>query len=159
MKTLPVLMKALFCALVCLCVAGCAMSGQATKKVARFHDGSRANVVLQFSSWDYTFMVQPRYDEHGFLRPVRRDSLGQVLDGFKVQRDMAVVVIGWAYSPEDLGRLVAQWKTILGGCGFRRVVFLHSNVYNKLNGSLIIDDSTLSLAAAESPSPFRGATR
>jgi hypothetical protein len=64
-----------------------------------------------------------------------------------------------AYSPEDLGRLVAQWKTILGGCGFRRVVFLHSNVYNKLNGSLIIDDSTLSLAAAESPSPFRGATR
>src|ERR1022692_3197214 len=52
-KNLPVLMKALFCALVCLCVAGCAMSGQATKKVTRFHDGSRANVVLQFSSWDY----------------------------------------------------------------------------------------------------------
>jgi hypothetical protein len=112
-------------------------------------------VVLQFSSWDYTFMVQPRYDEDGFLRPVRRDTLAQVLDGFKAQRDLAVVVIGWSYSPEDLGNLVAQWKTILGGCGFRRVVFLRSNAYNKLNGSLIIDDSTTSVASAESSPPFR----
>ena len=147
MKELQVSMGVLVYALAVVCIAGCAASG---RKPVRFHEGSRANVVLQFSSWDYTFMVQPRYDEDGFLRPVRRDSLNQVCDDFKVPRDMAVVVIGWSYSPEDLGHLVAQWKTILGGCGFRRVVFLHSNAYNRLNGSLVIDDSNSSLAAAGS---------
>jgi hypothetical protein len=138
-----------------LWVSGCATSQTASDRPRRFHEASRVNAVLQFSSWDYTFLVQPRYQEDGFLLQVRRDKLDQILEGLSVRRDLAVVVIGWSYGPPETTRLVSQWKTILGGCGFRRVVFLRSNVYNQLNGSQIIDDSTLALASASLPSALR----
>jgi hypothetical protein len=125
----------------------------------RFHQASRASVVLQFSSWDYTFLVQPRYDDHGFLQPVRRDNIGGIFEQLKVRHDLAVVVVGWTYDERELTPLMAEWKSILAGCGFRRVVFLRSNAYNLLNGSIVIDDSNLSVAAAQAPSPFAGATQ
>jgi hypothetical protein len=157
MKIYDALTKAALLTMICASVAGCSTSWQEGNKTARFHEASHVNVVLQFSSWDYTFMLQPRYDEKGFLKQVRRESIGKVFDGFNVPRDMAVVVIGWTYGTEDLNRLVAEWKSILGGCGFRRVVFLRSNAYNKLNGSLIIDDSNPSLPPTQATPPFQRA--
>lgn len=140
-----------------LFLSACATSRKSNEANRRFHESSHANVVLQFSSWDYTFMVQPRYDENGFLRQVRRENLSEVCNQLNVQRDMAVVVIGWTYGKQEMNRVVAEWKSVLGGCGFRRAVFLRSNAYNKLNGSLIIDDSTLSRATAQAPQPFQRA--
>jgi hypothetical protein len=141
-----------------LSLAGCSTPGQPAKRNARFHEASHVDAVLQFSSWEYTFMVKPRYDEEGFLRQVHCETIGQLFDSYHVGRDMAVVVMGWTYAPEDMNRLVAEWKTILRGCGFRRVVFLRSNAYNKLNGSLIIDDSNLSLASAQAAALSRPAS-
>jgi hypothetical protein len=149
MKTEIALEKALLVAALCLFLAGCGTPGSSAGNTRRFHEGSRVDAVLQFSSWDYTFLVKPRYDENGFLRQVRRDNLSQVLERFNVSRGLAVVVIGWSYGPKELDELVAAWKNIMGGCGFRRVVFLRSNAHNELNGSLVIDDSTLSLASAQ----------
>ncbi|MFO1477072.1 MAG: hypothetical protein U1F98_10525 [Verrucomicrobiota bacterium] len=124
-----------------LTFTGCSTSGNSAGR--RFHDASSVNVVLQFSSWDYTFMVQPRYEDNGFLQPVRRDNLQDALGHFQVPHDTAVVVIGWNYDSNQLSGVVAEWKLLLGSCGFRRVVFLRSNAYNKLNGSRIIEDDLL----------------
>jgi hypothetical protein len=60
------------------------------------------------------------------------------------KRELAVVVVGWNRGPEELKLLVADWKTILGACGFQRVVVVKSTGTKALNGSLIIDDSNLS---------------
>jgi hypothetical protein len=149
-------LAALFAATVLFC-AGCATSPSTATPARHFHEASRVNVVLQFSSWEYTFMVQPRYDENGFLRSVRREELGRILDEFHAPREMAVVVIGWTYGPKEINGLVDEWKTVLGGCGFRRAVFVRPNVHDKLNGSLIIDDSILSFASAQAASPTPGA--
>jgi hypothetical protein len=148
--------RALVLPVLCLALAGCSTpsSPHAGARAARFHEASRADAVLQFSSWDYTFLVQPRYDENGFLQQVPRDGMNRVFEQMNVRREMAVVVVGWGYNHQELSRLVADWKSILGGCGFRRVVFLRSNASNKLNGSLIIDDSNLSFASAETPGPL-----
>lgn len=127
-------------AVLALFSSGCATTHQSAR---RFHGASHVNAVLQFSSWDYTFLTRPRYDDHGFLLPVKQDNIEQVMNQLHVKRNTAVVVIGWTYEAEKLRHLVAQWKTILGNCGFRRAVFLRANIYNRLNGSLIIDDSTL----------------
>ena len=99
------------------------------------------NAVLQFSSWDYIFLVRPNYREQGFLRPLKPGDLAPAFDQLNVPRGMAVVVVGWMYSPEELTRVVADWKSILKGCGFQRIVVLRANTGHGLNGSLIIDDS------------------
>ena len=133
-------------ALLTLFISGCA-SAPAGHQAARriFHEAKAANVVLQFSSWEYTFLLRPRYDDHGFLLQVPREKIGQVFSQVHVQnRNLAVVVVGWNYGPEQVRQLVAEWKTILGGCGFQRVVVLKSNPTKELNGSLVIDDSIIS---------------
>lgn len=128
-----------------LLISGCASTHPATQARRQFREARSANVVLQFSSWEYTFLLQPRYDENGFLLQVPRDKVGQVFQRLNVQkRDLAVVVIGWSYTPEQMKQLVADWKTILGGCGFQRLVVIKSNGSKQINGSWIIDDSNLS---------------
>jgi hypothetical protein len=131
--------------LFCLLVAGCTSTQNANQASRRFREASSANVVLQFSSWEYTFLLRPRYNDHGFLLHVPRDHVAEVLDRLQLRkRELAVVVVGWNNSPEQLNRLVADWKTILGGCGFQRIVVVKSNGTKDLNGSLIVDDSNLS---------------
>ena len=116
-----------------------------------FQDEASVNAVLQFSSWDYTFLVRPQYAEGGYLQQVRRENIGKVFDQMKVRRGTAVVVVGWTYNGELLNKIVSDWKTILGGCGFQRVVILRAQLGYKLNGSIIVDDSTLHLGSVQSP--------
>src|SRR3954464_7863540 len=76
----------------------------------RFHDESSVNAVLHFSSWDYTFLVQPKYIENGYLQQVRRDNIRGIFEKLNVRRGTAVVVVGWTYRGEMLDQLVADWK-------------------------------------------------
>ncbi|HWD93152.1 MAG TPA: hypothetical protein VG938_12480 [Verrucomicrobiae bacterium] len=117
-----------------------------------FVDDGSVNAVLQFSSWDYTFLVRPQYLEDGYLQQVRRENLNGIFDQLHVQRGMAVVVVGWTYNGEMLTQLVADWKKILGDCGFQRVVVLRAQLGKKLNGSVIVDDSILHVGSVESAS-------
>jgi hypothetical protein len=68
-----------------------------------------------------------------------------------VKRGTAVVIVGWTYNGDVLTQVVSNWKTILGGCGFQRVVILRAQLGNKLNGSVIVDDSILHVGSVESP--------
>ena len=112
-----------------------------TDLTPRFTDDASINAVLQFSSWEYTFLIRPQYLEGGYLQQVHRESLGKVLDKMQVRRGTVAVVVGVTYKGEVLDSLVSEWKTILGGCGFQRVVILRAQFGNNLNGSEIIDDS------------------
>jgi hypothetical protein len=116
-----------------------------------FTDDSSVNAVLQFSSWDYTFLVRPQYVEGGYLQMVRRDNVGKVLDQMRVQRGTAAVVVGWTYNGDALNQVVSDWKTILNRCGFQRVVILRAQMGENLNGSVIIDDSSTHLGSIQSP--------
>ncbi|HEY2082179.1 MAG TPA: hypothetical protein VGI88_05295 [Verrucomicrobiae bacterium] len=119
---------------------------------ARFTDEGSVNAVLQFSSWDYTFLVRPQYTEDGYLQQVQRKNLDGIFDRLHVRRGTAVVVVGWTYNGPVLTQLVTDWKKILGDCGFQRVVMLRAQMGNKLNGSVIVDDSILHVGSVESAS-------
>jgi hypothetical protein len=121
---------------------------QTAQETPRFHEGRHANVVLRFSSWDYTFMSKPFYAEDGFMQQVKRENLGQVLGRFQVGREMAVVVIGVQYNGAQLDEIVSGWKKCLGDCGFKRVVILRAGRTTELNGSIIVEDATLSAGSA-----------
>src|SRR4051812_43260029 len=115
-------------------LSGCA-STKSAHAVRHFHESKAANVVLQFSSWEYTFLLRPRYDDNGFLQQLPREKVGQVFNQMNIQkRELAVVVVGWIYTPDQLRNLIADWKMILGSCGFQRVVVLKSSGRKELNG-------------------------
>ena len=118
----------------------------------QFTEEGSVNAVLQFSSWDYTFLTRPQYAESGYLQQVHRETLNDVLNRYNVRRGMAVVVVGWTYNGDDLKKLVKDWNGILDGCGFQRVVVLRAQLGNKLNGSVIVDDSILHVGSVESSS-------
>jgi hypothetical protein len=158
MKKLQLFGTVLLLSVVCWSLAGCSTPpqtihiGSSSTAGPRFHDQAAVNAVLQFASWDYTFLVQPRYSENGFLQQVRRDNISQVFTRMNVPRGTAVVVVGWTYNGDVLNQLVADWKSILTGCGFQRVVILRAKPGDRLNGSVIIDDSTLHISSAQSAS-------
>ena len=110
------------------------------------------NAVLHFSSWDYTFLVQPQYIEDGYLQQVRRENIRGIFDKLNVRRGTVVVVVGWTYSGETLDHLVTDWKSILGGCGFQRIVVLRPQAGGKLNGSVIVEDTILHVSSVQSAS-------
>jgi hypothetical protein len=134
---------------VCLLLQGCVTSKESYRAERHFNEGKSVNAVLQFSSWDYMFLVKPAFEENGFLQQVRRDNLRQVLDRMDVQREMAVVVIGLTYEGEDLYDLVGEMRNVLGTCGFQRAVFLRANGQKNIDGSVIIDDSELPIISAQ----------
>jgi hypothetical protein len=117
-----------------------------------FMEENSVNAVLQFSSWDYTFLVRPQYLEDGYLQQVQRENLNGIFNQLHVRRGTAVVVVGWTYNGDALTQLVTDWKKILGGCGFERVVVLRAQLGNKLNGSVVVDDSILHVGSVETAS-------
>jgi len=160
MKKLFVVGKAVLCLSFVACVSSCSTLSTASGPygqnagdpyVPHFTDDSSVNAVLQFSSWDYTFLVRPQYLEGGYLQMVRKDNVGKVLDQMKVRRGTAAVVVGWTYNGDALNQVVSDWKTILNGCGFQRVVILRAQLGDNLNGSVIIDDSSTHLGSLQSP--------
>ena len=139
-----------------LSMSSCAMQGpkytvlgNIDESSARFTEEDSVNAVLQFSSWDYTFLVRPQYTQDGFLQQVHRENLNGVFNRLNVRRGTAVVVVGWTYNGDSLNQLVADWKNILGGCGFQRVVVLRAQMGKKLNGSVVVDDSTLHVGSVQ----------
>lgn len=146
-----VITPALIGVLIVLSATSCSTSRNGVA-VSHFHDDAMVNAVLQFSSWDYTFLVRPRYEDNGFLERVRPDNIKQVFDQLNVRRGTAAVVIGWTCNGPVLDKAVADWKSLLGQCGFQRVVFLRAQDGNRLNGSEVIDDSILQLSSAQGAS-------
>ena len=132
-----------------LFIAGCATTQQSASNVRRFNEARSASVVLRFSSWDYTFLVQPFYcDNGGFLQQLKHDDIRPTVQRLNVSHDMAVVTVGWNYQDEVLDKVVSDWKSILDGCGFRRIVFLRATADQSLNGAVVIEDSQQQFASA-----------
>lgn len=140
MKVLRVLKLAGVLAVVCLSVSGCYTPSATVDTAPRFHEGVNVNVVLEFYKWDNFFIKHPDWRDNGFLRPLKRDDLGGALTTLRVQRDMAVVILGWNYTPEQTAQIIENWKSILRTQGFRRIVCLRGNENDEVDGKVIIDD-------------------
>lgn len=127
-------------AAICLCVSGCYSPPHAKDTYPRFKDAKSVNVAIRFYQWNSLCIIQPEYRDDGFLRFVKPDGLAIAFDNLHVQRDTAVVLMGWNYDPRDIAKFFEEWKTILAGHGFRRVVCLRDNDSTKFNGLPILHD-------------------
>ena len=52
-----------------------------------------------------------------------------------------MVTLGWDYDSAQTARMIEQWKSILAAQGFQRVVCVHTNRGDEINGSIVLDDS------------------
>lgn len=128
--------------LAALLLASCAGPSGNTTGEARFHETAAADVVIRHYRWEHLNLIKPNYREGGFLIQVSRDSLGPTFDRLRVNRRLAVVVLGWNYSDDDLQKLVAEWKILLRGLGFEQVVSVRATGQgDDVDGALIVDDT------------------
>ena len=121
----------------------------ATDTGARFHDSGSVNVAFQFSRWDTIYMLRPDTRENGFFPVYGRDDLAPEIERRSRARDLAVVVLGYIFSPDLENAYMRDWETLLGERGFRRVVFLRAGEHADIDGLLIVRDSAIAVANDE----------
>jgi hypothetical protein len=109
----------------------------------RFHEGAAADVVVRFSRWNTIFILRPDTRQGGFLPIFNREDVAHWVDRPDIRHDLAVVLVGFSYSPEQEEELFSAWKSLLGEHGFRRIVMLRAGLNNKIDGLPILHDSAI----------------
>jgi hypothetical protein len=125
--------------LLCLILSGCLEVPE--DKSPRFHDASRVSVVFEYNSPEYVFMIKPACRQNGFLRQIHHPELPGLLNEMHVQRELAVVSLPWSCGGAMLRAVVDDWKKLLGGCGFRQVVFVRNPGSENLEGAVLVEVS------------------
>lgn len=122
-------------------LSSCATQRHASSRHPGFQDVDAASVVLHYSGWERIQVIQPEYREAGFLVQMSPKQIGATFDQLGVKRDMAVVVIAWDHSRENLNEVVSDWKGILRSHGFKRIVCLEAGRSKGIRGLQVLDDS------------------
>lgn len=109
----------------------------------RFHEADQVSAVFKYDSWNYIFMLQPPVMEGGYRRILKVEDLRPVILSQDISRNLAVVLVGWQYTPDDLYHLGQRWNEVLRAEGFQRVVCIKTMNEKKLNGCPVVFDSAL----------------
>lgn len=113
--------------------------------LGHFHEDATTDMVLRFYRWDSIYMTKPESRENGFLPVLSKDDIPREVQRRNIGRNLAVVIVGFTYAIDPQSALVRDWKALLGGQGFRRVVFLRASSGNKgrIDGLPILLDSVI----------------
>ncbi|MSU57302.1 MAG: hypothetical protein EXS35_03820 [Pedosphaera sp.] len=130
----------------CAWFAGCQTARPAADIRPRFHEGASADVVLHFHRWDTIYMLRPDTRQGGFLPFFTRDGVKVELADRQPVRDLAVVILGYNFSPEIEAGLVRDWTQFLSAEKFKRVVLVRAGWGHEIDGLLIIRDSAIAAA-------------
>jgi hypothetical protein len=112
---------------------------------ARFHESKSADVTLMYSSWDTILLTKPDSHEDGFYPILTRDNVIPKINHYNTGHDLAVVTLTDAkdMTPQEQAVAIHDWETLLGNCGFHRVVFLSGGRSNNIDGLPIVHDSVI----------------
>ena len=129
-----------------LLLTSCATSPK-TAQGPKFYEETAANLVIRYSSDHAIFRLKPDGHQGPFYQIFTRQQLCEA-DARRVgQRDLAVVLIGWQWTPE-LDRQIKQgWVDSLGKLNYRRVVILRSGDSDQVNGLRVVEDRQIAQVA------------
>jgi hypothetical protein len=118
----------------------------------KFYEENSANLVIRYSSDQAIFRLKPDGHDGPFYHIFTRQQLCEE-DAVRVgKRDLAVVLIGYQWTPE-LDRQVKQgWVNTLTKLNYRRVVILRSGDSDQVNGLRVEEDRQI----AQVPAPSHG---
>jgi len=134
----------------------CINTPQTATAGGRFHEGKSVDVALSYSDWNTIMLTKPDSHENGFLPVLNRDSVVSKINQYNTGRNLAVVTLNDAVdmSPEKQAEVIHGWETLLGDCGFHRVVFLSAGQPNKIDGLPIVHDSVIAGVRDDSAKTF-----
>jgi hypothetical protein len=121
----------------------CSCSSTSITQRQYFHDESKADVILQFPSWEAITFTKPNTVEGHFMPFYTRAEAERRLEGFQNSRNLAVVVCALSYSPQQEAVQQREWKSIFSRLGYRRVIFVRPTFTDRVNGSEIVRDMQL----------------
>lgn len=149
MKSKNVLKSFCGALLLSLTLTGCETTQPQTRvdNRPRFHEGAMADVVLKFNRWDTIHLLRPDTREGGFLPILTRADVEAELKTQRLNRDLAVVVLGFLFSPELEMEYAREWDALLTAQGFKRVVVLRTGAGKDIDGLLVVKD--FGIAAAD----------
>ena len=127
--------------LVALLTCSCSSSNQAPAR--HFHEAAVANVIISFPGWDSISITRPQMAQNGFMNFYDRSDIGPVLRQIPAERELAVIVCGFAYSAEQESEQQKVWSSLLADAGFRRAVFVRADSPEHINGAVIVRELQL----------------
>jgi hypothetical protein len=117
----------------------CATTSQ-TAEGPKFYEANSANLVLRYSSDRAIFRIKPDGHEGSFYHIFTRQEICEADAKRAGQRDLAVVLIGYQFTPE-LDRQIKQgWMDTLSKLNYRRVVILRSGDSDQVDGLRVVED-------------------
>ena len=115
-----------------------------------FHETASSDVVFQYFSWKTIYMTRPDSHEDGFYPILKRENVTDQIKKRNLGRNLAVVLVGYIYTPDQEAAMFHDWESLLGDCGYRRVVFVRTPSSKKIDGLPIIHESVIAVARADS---------
>lgn len=111
----------------------------------RFHEGKSVDVALVYSDWKTITLTKPDSHEDGFYPVLTRDNVIPKINSYSTGHNLAVVTLNDVVdmTPQTQAAVIHDWETLLGNCGFHRVVFLSAGQPNKIDGLPIVHDSVI----------------
>lgn len=129
-----------------LLLTSCA-TGPKTTQGPKFYEESAANLVIRYSSDRAIYRLKPDAHEGPFYHVFNRQQLCEDDALRSGHRDLAVVLIGYQWTPE-LDRQVKQsWVDSLTKLNYRRIVILRANDNDQVNGLHVVEDRQIAQAA------------
>jgi hypothetical protein len=120
--------------------------GGKSSKASGFREANATDLVLEYYRPDTIYMKQPDAHEGRFLTIFNRDNIAAEITRRVANHNLAVIVMGDLYSPDQEAALFSEWKSLLGSCGFQRVVFLRFGRGKQIDGLPIVHDSVIASA-------------
>ena len=119
--------------LIVLLLTSCASHRPGWAALPRFHEQDQANLIVRYYSDDTSYVLKPQRNDGPFLTILNKDA---VLDVAKQQpgRQLAVVILIHYATENEAGRVQNNWKNLLAGAGYQRVVFLRALNSMQVNG-------------------------
>ncbi len=131
----------------CSSVQSVTRSGEVRPKAHRFHEETQTDMIVRFAGWNSIRILRPDTTEDGFIPVFNWEESQRVLAKPEIGRNLAVVVCGFGYRPDDEAKQQSRWASVLSELGYRRVTFVRMGRGGRLNGWAILKDERLDRAA------------
>ena len=141
-------MKKIDCLIVlvaAIILVGCAVhrpvDTASTDTRARFGEGAQADVIVDFNSWNYTYLTKPEVTDQGYRRKLSTNEIALILSERHTPRKLAVVKLGWFLNFEALQDAMDCWTAVLHEMNFERIVFVRPGGDREFSGAVIVRDT------------------
>ena len=124
----------------------CATNQQAAGP--KFYEESAANLVIRYSSDQAIFRLKPDGHDGPYYHIFNRQQLCEADAKRAGRRDLAVVLIGWQWTPELDQKIKQGWVDSLAKLNYRRIVILRADESDQVNGLRVVEDRQVAQAAA-----------